>query len=62
MVAYTRYAFKQREYRLSSLSRKYSECVYTGKKYEPVEPVVNFKGINKALERLEKEEIEAEAT
>ena len=61
MVACTRCALKQRECRLSSLSRKCSECIRTGKRCEPAEPVVNFEGINKALERLEKEELEAEA-
>lgn len=45
---------------MSSLSSKCGECVRTGKKCEPAEPVVNFSAIDKAMERLEREEERAE--
>lgn len=60
MVSCTRCARSQKECRLSSLSRKCAECIRTGKKCEPAEPVVNFAGIDRALEKLEREELEAE--
>ncbi len=62
MVTYARYARQQKEYRLSSLSQKCGECIRTGKKYEPAEPVVNFGSIDRAIEKLEREEVETEAT
>ena len=36
-------------------------CVRQGKKCELATPSVNFSGINKAIEKLEREEIEAKA-
>ena len=62
IVTYTRCAQQQKECRLSSLSRKYSECIYTRKKYEPAKLVINFSSINKAIEKLKQEEIKIEAT
>ena len=41
--------------------KKYTECIRSGKKYKPAEPVVNFSGINRALAKLERKELEAEA-
>ena len=61
MVSCRRCVFRQIECRLSSLSRKCAECVRSGKKCEPTEPVVNFAGIDRAMEKLEREEMEAEA-
>lgn len=46
---------------MSLLSKKYRECVRKGKACEPAEPIVNFSGIDKAMEKLEREELEAEA-
>ena len=60
MVSCRRCVFRQIECRLSSLSRKCAECVRSSKKYKPAEPVVNFAGIDRAIEKLEREEIEAE--
>ena len=45
---------------MSSLSSKCGECVRTGKKCEPAEPVVNFSVIDKVMECLEREEEKAE--
>ena len=61
MVSCRRCALRQSECHLSSLSRKCAECVRTSKKCEPAESVVNFAGINRAMEKLEREEMEAEA-
>ena len=61
MVAYIRYTRSQTPCRMSSLSSKYSECVRKGKKYEPAVPVVSFAGIDRAMERLEQEELRVEA-
>lgn len=61
MVACLRCARSQKECRLSSLSQKCAECIRTGRKCEPAEPAVNFAGIDKALEKLEREELETEA-
>ena len=41
--------------------KKYTECIRSGKKCKPAEPVVNFSGINRALAKLERKELEAEA-
>ena len=41
--------------------KKYAEYIRSGKKYKPAEPVVNFSGINRALAKLERKELEAEA-
>ena len=46
---------------MSSLSRKCAECVRKGKKCQPAEPVVNFSRIDKAIEKLEREELKIEA-
>ena len=43
------------------MSKKCAERVHTGKRCEPAESIVNFDGINKAMKRLEKEELETEA-
>jgi len=61
MVACVRCTRQQKECRLSSLSQKCGECIRTGKKCEPAEPVVNFGSINRAMEKLKQEEIETEA-
>ena len=61
IVTYIRYARQQKECRLSSLSQKYSECIRTRKKYEPAEPVVNFNSIDRAIEKLKREEVKTEA-
>ena len=61
IVSCTRCARNQTPYRLSSLSKKCAECVRKGKKCQPAEPVVNFSGIDKAIEKLEREELETEA-
>jgi len=49
---------RQVEYRLSSLSTKYGEYIRTRKKYELAELVVSFFDIDKAIERLVREEEE----
>ena len=41
--------------------KKYTEYIRSGKKYKPAEPIVNFSGINRALAKLERKELEAEA-
>ena len=41
--------------------KKYTEYIRSGKKYKPAEPVVNFSGINRALAKLERKELEAKA-
>ena len=61
MVACIRCARAQKECRLSSLLKKCADCIRSGKKYEPAEPVVNLSGIDRALAKLEREELEAEA-
>lgn len=61
MVSCLRCARSQTPCRLSTLSQKCGECVRKGRKCEPAEPVVNFSGIDKALEKLEREELETEA-
>ncbi len=61
MVACRRCALSQKECRLSSLSQKCAECIRSGKKCEPAEPVVNFASIDRAMEKLEREELETEA-
>ena len=61
MVACNRCAHKQLECRLSSLSKRCSECVRTGKKCGPAAPKVDFSSIDRAMEKLEKEELETEA-
>lgn len=61
MVACTRCARLQKECRLSSLSKKCGECTRSGKKCEPAHPVLNFDSIDRAMARLEQEEVETEA-
>ncbi len=46
---------------MSSLSRRCAECIRLGKQCEPAVPVVHFSGIDKAMEKLEREEMETEA-
>ncbi len=58
MVACRRCALLYKECRLSSLSKRCAECVRLGKKCEPDELTVNFSIINKAIEKLEREELE----
>lgn len=52
---------KQVECRLSSLAQKCAKCIRTGKKCEPVEPVVDFSAFDRAMAKLEREELETEA-
>lgn len=61
MVACTRCSRLQKECRLSSLSRKCAECTRSGKSCQPAHPVLNFASIDRAMEKLEKEELETEA-
>ncbi len=60
MVSCLRCARSQKEYRVSSLSRRCAEYIRLGKQREPAIPVVHFSGINKAMEKLEREEMETE--
>jgi len=60
IVSCLRYARSQKEYRVSSLSRRCAECIRLRKQYEPAIPAVHFSGINKAIEKLEREEMETE--
>ena len=61
IVTCTRCVRSQIPYRISSLSSKYGECVRKDKKCEPAVPVVNFSTIDKAIEKLKRKELEAEA-
>ena len=62
IVACLRYTRSQTPYYILSLSVKCGECVRKGKKYKPVVPVVDFSFIDKVIEKLERKEVETEAT
>ena len=61
MVSCEYCSFYYKECRLSSLSKSCAECVRRKKKCKPYEPVVDFSGIDKAMSKLEQEELKAEA-
>ena len=60
MVSCLRYTRSQKEYQVSSFSRRCAECIRLGKQYEPAVPVIYFSSINKAMEKLKRKEVEIE--
>jgi len=45
---------------VSSLSRRCAEYIRLGKQCEPAVPIIHFSSINKAIEKLERKEVEIE--
>ena len=57
MVACQRCALRQLKCRFSFLSQKCAECIRTRKKCESIASIVNFETIDRALAKLEEEEM-----
>ena len=61
MIVYIRCVAKQKQCRLSFLSRKCLKCVRSGKKCEPAISSVNFDVIDRAMTKLKWKKLETEA-
>lgn len=62
MIACTRCATKQKECRISSLFKKYDECIKLNHQCESIKLMMNFDVIDKTIKKLEREKIETKTT